>query len=139
MASYATVADLVPKYVATEPADAELLLERATTVVDDAIMCAVYDVDDDGLPTDAQLVDALKRATCEQVAAWLDVGETGTGGAGQYSSVSIGSVNLTRAQSGGAGGGGSAATCLAPQAAKVLRLAGLLGQEPRTFQRCADG
>ncbi|GGS88487.1 hypothetical protein ACFFV7_50965 [Nonomuraea spiralis] len=143
MVPYATVADLVPKYLATAPADADLLLERATTVVDDHIMSAVYEVDADGLPVKTELVDALKRAVCEQVAAWKASGvEDGTGAAAQWSNLAIGSASLGRSTSGGgAAGGGSAADCLAPQPAKILRLAGLLGQEPRTYPRCepADG
>lgn len=144
MVSYATVADLVPKYIAVEPADAELLLERATILVDDNIVCAIYETDEDGLPTDAALVTALMRAVCEQVAAWKASGvEDGTGAAAQWANVSIGSASLGRRSTsgGGAAGGGSAADCLAPQPAKILRLAGLLGQEPYTYPVCeaADG
>ncbi|MFE3449628.1 hypothetical protein ACFXJ8_11900 [Nonomuraea sp. NPDC059194] len=141
---YATVDDLVPTYVSPAPADAALLLTRASRLVDQALQSAVYPVDDNGLPTKAKHVTALKEATCEQVAAWLEAGETGTGASAEYRDVQIGSVRLARGGRGsetGAGGGGSAATRLAPQAWNVLQQAGLTGHEPYTYPTCeaADG
>ncbi|MBF8191662.1 hypothetical protein ITP53_39410 [Nonomuraea sp. K274] len=138
---YATVDDLVPDYMATGPTNAALMLTRASRAVDQALLSAVYPVDDAGLPTEPAHITALREATCEQVAAWVASGtEDGTGAAAQYGQVGIGSVNLGRAQT-GAGGGGSAAARLAPQARMVLEQAGLTGHEPRTFQTCeaADG
>ncbi|MFD1940536.1 hypothetical protein ACFSKW_54685 [Nonomuraea mangrovi] len=142
--AYATIADLVPAYVDPEPADAELLLTRASRLVDGALLTAVYPVDEDGLPTETAHVTALKEATCEQVAAWLEAGETGTGATAEYRDVQIGSVRLARGGRGsetGAGGGGSAAARLAPQALLILQQAQLTGHEPYTYQACeaADG
>jgi hypothetical protein len=108
------------------PAGLDLLLIRAARIVDQALLAAVYDTEDE------DVVAALRDATCEQAATWVAVGEDGTGALGEYANVSIGSVSLGRAQSGGAGGGGSAATRLAPQAWAILQQAGLTGHEPRT-------
>ncbi|WP_113699181.1 hypothetical protein [Nonomuraea lactucae] len=135
--AYATVNDLAPTYVTPAPANAALLLDRATRLVDQALLTAVYEVDEDGLPTDPEHIAALRDATCEQVAAWLEVGETGTGASAEYSDVQIGSVRLGRGSQTGAGGGGSAATRLAPQAWAILQQAGLTGHEPYTYRPCA--
>ena len=92
--AYATVDDLVPDYVTPAPANAQLLLTRATRRVDQALLCAVYDVDEDGIPTDPDHVTALRDATCEQVAAWVEAGEDGTGASADYSDVQICSVRV---------------------------------------------
>lgn len=135
--AYATQADLVPTYLATAPANADLLLTRASRLVDQALLTAVYSVDEDGLPTEADHIAALRDATCEQVAAWVQVGEDGTGASAEYADVQIGSVRLARggrgSSSSGVGGGGSAATRLAPQAWATLQQAGLTGFSPWTY------
>ncbi|MEV4457015.1 hypothetical protein [Microbispora sp. NPDC049633] len=126
--AYATADDLTD-YLDPVPDDADLRLTRASRLVDQALLCAVYDVDDTGMPTDQRVIDALRAATCEQVASWVESGETGTGAADGYQSVSIGSVSLSRA-AGGPGGGGSQAESLCPQARMVLQQAGLTGRGP---------
>ncbi|MGS2641683.1 hypothetical protein [Streptosporangium sp. G12] len=133
--AHATTDDLEP-YVAVVPANAQLLLARASRLVTQATMTAQYAVDDGGLPTDSAVTTALRDATCEQVAAWITDGtEDGTGAAPVYSNVSIGSVTLggRTSGSGAAGGGGASASRLAPQAALILQQAGLTGQAPRTY------
>ncbi|WP_067184618.1 hypothetical protein [Microtetraspora niveoalba] len=132
---YATTDDLAD-YISPAPSNAALLLTRASRLVDRALLCAVYDVDEQGQPTDPKVAKALREATCEQVAAWDEGGETGTGAADQYSNVSIGSVALGRAGGGSAGGGRSAAEDLCPQAVMILQQAGLTGHEPRTRTYC---
>jgi hypothetical protein len=124
--SYATVAELTEQLGFT-PARAELLLVRASRDVDRALLCAVYD------PADPAVMEALRQATCEQVAGMLDSGDlTGTGSAPPTSSFSIGKVSVVR---GGQGAGGSAAQAskigpLWPQAWTILQLAGLTGHGP---------
>jgi hypothetical protein len=140
--AYATVDDLVPAYMAVAPADVDLLLARASRAVDQALLTAVYPVDDAGLPTEQKHIVALREATCEQAAAWAEEGDSGTGASSKWDDVQIGSVRLARRGSQtGAGGGGSAAARLAPQAFAVLQQAQLTGHEPYTYQRCeaADG
>lgn len=127
--TYATITDLAD-YIDPIPDNAELLLARASRLVDRALMCAVYDVDGTGMPTDERIAGALRDATCEQVAAWVAGGEDGTGAAGQYQSVSIGSVSLTRGAAGPGGGAPAAGTALAPQAWMILHQAGLVNRGP---------
>lgn len=140
MTSYATAEEYETE-IGSAPDNIGRLLTLASRDVDAALISAVYDVED-GEATDAAVIVALKEATIEQAAYYLDTGDTtGTGGMAVYTSVSIGSVALARPQTGGAGGG-SAARPLAPQAFSVLQLAGLTGHEPYTYQPCtaaADG
>lgn len=134
--AYATEAEYEDELGAgTAPANIDRLLTLASRDVDAALIAAVYDVED-GVATDAAVITALREATIEQVAYYLDSGdETGTGGSQTYADVQIGSVRLGRPQTGGAGGG-SAGRPLAPHARTVLQLAGLTGQEPYTYPVC---
>ncbi|MFI6909883.1 hypothetical protein ACIBKY_52085 [Nonomuraea sp. NPDC050394] len=137
--AYATSSDYQTYTGQTPPEGIALLLTRASREVDTVLLSSVYPVDEDGLPTEAAHITAVMEATCEQVAAWVEEGETGTGTSGKWDDVRIGSVQLAsrgRGSQAGAGGGGSAAARLAPQAWEVLQLAGLTGHSPRT-NRCA--
>lgn len=97
------------------------LLERASMVVDALLIAAVYDVDSDGNPTDADVAEALSDATCAQVEWWLETGDE-LGAASAWGQVAIGSVRLSR----GEGAVGASAEEGAPRAAQRLQLAGLL-------------
>jgi hypothetical protein len=122
--AYATVDDLAG-YVTTVPSNAPILLERASRTVDQALIAASYDTDD----TDVQA--ALRAATCEHVAYLLESGDdTGTGAAREVTSVSIGSVSLSRGRGGSSSSGSAGTGGLAPQAWMVLQQAELTGQEP---------
>ncbi|TDC42089.1 hypothetical protein [Micromonospora sp. KC213] len=130
--AYATPEQLAA-YPVTVPAgaDAELLLKRASRDVDSALFCTVYD------PDNPDVQAALRDATCEQVAGYLDSGNrTGTGAA-QPPPVgfSIGKVTVQRGGSGSAVGGQQAASAkvgrLWYQAWLVLQSAGLTGQGPQ--------
>lgn len=131
--AYATVQDLDGPldYV---PANAQILLDRASRQIDRAIQCAVYDVDDNGLPTLAAVATALKDATVEQVAYNLEVGnKTGIPHglqSGVPSGGSAGEVSLSRGLS--AGGATVDQPWLGDQPRQILQQAGLLGQEPQT-------
>jgi len=105
-------------------ADALRQLTRASELVDLAIITAVYDTDTvTGLPTATAVTEALRDATCAQVAYWAETGDqSGTGG--QWQSVKIGSVSLTGSSSGQSGT--SSGRQLAEQAWTHIRLAGLL-------------
>ncbi|MEU4777470.1 hypothetical protein [Micromonospora sp. NPDC023633] len=72
--AYATIEQLNNKLGKT-PVNAQQLLDRASRDVDRALLCAVYD------PEDQDVVDALREATLEQIAANLEHGNV-TGGAG---------------------------------------------------------
>ena len=97
---YATQADLTAYAPAgvTVPGEPETtrLLTAASKEIRRATTTAIYDVDDDGYPTDTTVREAFRDATCAQ-AIWrpgnpLPGAET----SGEYSSVSIGSVTLSR-------------------------------------------
>lgn len=94
---YATDVDLAA-YPGGEDVDAgtvDTLLRMASRVVDHLLRGRVYDVDVDGLPTDQDVIDALKDATC---AIALEASATGVLAAGSseaWQSVGIGSVSLS--------------------------------------------
>jgi hypothetical protein len=128
--SYASTADLSAFLTANgmgaAPANAQLLLDRASRLVRSATMTAVYDTDTDGNATDPAVLAALKNATLEHVAVLITMGSDGapTG----YQSFSAGRISLGRDQSSGAGNIADGST-LAPQAYLELQAAGLTSQE----------
>lgn len=127
---YATHADLVTYTqgssfaVPSEPESARVRT-RASELVDEKLITAIYDTDPNTLlPTDADVAAAMRDAVCAQVVWWDETGDE-LGAGGQYTSVSIGSVALSR----GSNANSSVASPgrqLAPQAATHLQLAGLL-------------
>jgi hypothetical protein len=118
---YATAADYAAYTGQDAPAGIGAVLARASERIDELLVGAVYDVDPvTELPTDPKEREAIARATCAQAAWSLAVGDP-YGVAAAFKSVSIGSVKLDRA---GGGEGGSARH--APDAASILRTAGLL-------------
>ena len=119
---YATSGDLAEYLQDAPPENADRLLIRASELIDRMLFTARYDVDVDGDPTDTGVIAALKKATCAQVAWWIETGdEWGLGTA--YSSMSIGSVSLSRAQS----GGGEASSRIGPDVWAALAEGGLTG------------
>lgn len=125
MAVYATVSQLaawmLPK---TPPANAEILLRRASRRVDRALLTSIYD------PDDADVVTALMEATCEEVSVRLTQGQSSLVATG-YTDVSIGSVRLSKGSAGS--GGGAADDQLCGEAFTILQLAGLTGYEVQTL------
>jgi len=125
---YATVADLEDLPLSPIPANAELLLWRASRDVELALLTAVYPVDENGFPTDPKHAAAFCAATVEQVCAGLaDGSRTGLGGQGPQS-FSIGGIAVTQRQ-------GDAATVrrvgnLCEQAWLILAQEGLTNQAP---------
>lgn len=123
MATYATVEELTAAMLPrTPPANAEQLLRRASRQVDRILLTSVYDA------ADADVIQALSDATCEQVLYQLGIGNS-AGIEGGYSSVAIGSVKLDKGSSGGGGNGDSR---FSPEAFTILQLAGLTGHEVQT-------
>ncbi|GGK90259.1 hypothetical protein Ppa06_58220 [Planomonospora parontospora subsp. parontospora] len=117
---YATAADYAAYTGISAPADVDRRLERASERIDELLMGAVYAVDADERPTDPKVADALRRATCAQAAWTLAVGDE-YGTASAFNRVEIGSVKLQRADS-----AAGTAPRHAPDAASILRMAGLL-------------
>lgn len=111
-----TPADLLDE-LPDEP-EATRLLASASMTIYKATMTAIYATDSTGLPSEEPFITGFSRATCAQAVWWLETGDE-LGISGQYTSVSIGGVSLTR------GGKADAITVngvqLAPQAAIELQ------------------
>lgn len=99
MARYANEADLTG-FLDGDPAPPhpERLLEQACDLVDQMLIGAFYDVDDNGTPTEAGDIAALKTATLYQ-AVWMAGDEFGK--KSQYSSMSTGGTSWSRATGSG--------------------------------------
>jgi hypothetical protein len=137
--TYAVPADLAEYTQSAAPANATILLRSATTLVLDATNQAYYSVDlTTGLPTDAQILAALKQATVIQAAAWAAIG---------YDPLTGGVQTSTVLQSSKAGGSSDtfadaqfaaqaradAIKGLVPEAERVLRYNNLLIPNPWVF------
>ncbi|WP_242890795.1 hypothetical protein [Actinomadura litoris] len=96
MIVYATIGDL-EAYLVTIPVwpGAERHLQQASEDIDELLIGAVYDVDDNHLPTDSRVTDAIKRATCAQAHYIRESGDE-TGAKAQITSVNVGSIGYSR-------------------------------------------
>lgn len=96
-------------------AKAAHLLARASSHIDRYVLSG-YPTDEAGLPTEPEVSDALRDATCAQVEQWLSVGEDNDiDGYDHHTSVGAGGVNVAKRPA-----------RLAPRARDILRDAGLL-------------
>lgn len=100
-------------------------LQRATEVIDRALIGAVYATDADGMPLDAGVLNVFMRATCAQ-AQFILANNDFANVKSQYSSTSMGGVSQTRASS----AQNQMFPPLAPQAAAILQVAGVLPSAP---------
>lgn len=136
MAVYATAAELAAHIAPTTvPATADRLLTRASRDVDQALLSAVYPVDDDGQPTETAHADALRDATLEQAAYRMTLGDSGAvtpGIPAGWGSVKIGSIAIGGSSGGGGitAGAAGARIPLGPDAWAILQAAGLTGTGP---------
>lgn len=122
--AYATYAQLETFTGSSLPDDetaAERMLDRASELIDDYLRRAVYDVDDDGAPTDDDDIAALRDATCAQVEFWMAADEE-EDILGPVQSLSIGNIQVSQ----GSDDRRVAPMYLAPRAARILRNAGIL-------------
>lgn len=112
--------------------DLNASLRRASSVIDSHTRHDVYDVDEDGYPTDADIADAFKKATCAQ-ADWFAETQDLTGAIAQEGTVAIGSVSLgARGRTSGLSGAPDpGASRIAPEAVELLRNAGLMRSSAR--------
>ena len=126
---YATPAELADFTGEDAPANASALLRRASLLIDGLIITARDDTDDEGYPTDLEVTEALRDATCAQ-ASWFD--ETGdvSGAAGRFNSLSLGSFSGSGGGTGSGANTSAAESRLAPEAVQILQTAGLLNQPP---------
>lgn len=108
------------------PDKIDSLLRRASAEVESHIRTAVYVTDEDGYPTDPDIADALRDATCAYVAYWDETDDI-TGAEAIAGPVKIGSVSLGGTSTGGASSRTPADTRIAHEALTILRNAGLIG------------
>lgn len=105
--AHATAAEYETYTGQTAPADIDRLLDRATELLDaDVLLGAVYDIDENSLPSDADVIAAFRDATCAQVEYWQDTGEEIDVSGRPLEEVALGSARLrygTRGASSGAG------------------------------------
>ncbi len=137
--AYATTTHLAEYLNATTgfpqalPEGAEGKLHRASQRIDELLKSAVYPVDSNELPTDAKHIVALREATCELVAWWIDTGDESGAQAAFTGSVTAGRISLSR----GAQATGAAKTrggwWVSSHVLTVLWGARLLGHAPYTL------
>jgi hypothetical protein len=126
--AYATVEEL-NDHIGSTPANAQLLLDRASRDVDQALLCAVYDVEDE------DNVAALKLATLEQVAAGLDQGDLKGTGTSRPAGFTLGRLSVQQPAATRPGAPQKIGR-LWEQAWQVLQQAGLTGQGPQEPWPC---
>lgn len=114
--AYANSTNLADFLQAAPPLDSDKQLRDATLELDFALKGALYDVDDDGEPTDPMVIEAFRDACCAVVEWWEETGDP-LGAAASYDSVSIGSAALSRKQAFGA----PAAEVLGSRAIQILQ------------------
>ena len=120
---YATADDYATFTGAAAPADIGQLLAQASRFLDSNLfrLCR-YEADQDtGMPTDPVVLGAFSDAACAQAQWWNEIGDTlGTVGVG-WSTVSVGSVSLSRGTKvGAASAEDQAARQIAPQVYDAL-------------------
>jgi len=97
-------------------------VQRASEDIDNAIIAAVYPVNQNGLPTDPYVINAFARATCAQT-QYLLADNDPAGMKRQYVSLNVGGISYTRARNMTT----NAFPLLCPRAAEILHVAGVLG------------
>jgi hypothetical protein len=119
---YATSAEYVTYTGQAAPADIDALLARASRFLDSRVfrLCWYEVVEATGLPSNALVAEAFSAAVCAQVQWWVETGDE-LGTAGQWGSVSIGSVSLSGARSSSGSGGSAPGRAVAETAMEALQ------------------
>lgn len=106
--------------------DAEQVLRSASLIVDRVLRNSYYDTDDEGMPTDPDIRDALRDATCAQAERFIETGDH-SGVSAAYSHLQLGGFSGTVRGAVTAGGRIAAEdTRVSPQVAEILAQAGLV-------------
>lgn len=115
-----------PVEAPTTDKDLNALLRRASGVIDGLTRSSRFDVDEDGYPSDTEVADAFRDATCAQVAYWHET-EDPTGAVSQEGTFSIGSVSIgARGRTSGNGAPDEQTSRIASEAVEILTNAGLI-------------
>lgn len=115
---------------ATAPAGIAGRLAIASRDIDELLVTAYYDVDENEQPTDEDVIEAMREATIAQASytidptAHLSEGEVPAG----YTSVSLGSASMTRSKA--ASEVRINGIAYHPRVYALLRQGGLTGMEP---------
>lgn len=132
MRLFAKTADF-EKYADMEaPENIDRLLRVATAWVTVAIRRATFDVDSAGNPSDPDVVEALRDATCEQVLVWVenDLTPGAIADRGAVSSTSIGDASISYETTSVTASRQQVATTLCDGSYMILDEAGLIGGQP---------
>lgn len=124
---YADRGDLVDYFPATVPVpdepEATRVITRASERVAKEIRTALYAVDDDGMPTDPDVIEAVMLATCAQVLDWKETDDE-LGLLSRVGSVTAGQITISARS--GSNGADADPPNLCTQAMVHLRLGGLV-------------
>lgn len=129
---FAKTADF-EKYADMEaPDNIERLLRVASAWVAVAVRRATFDVDSAGNPSDPDVVDALRDATCEQVLVWVenDITPGKVADRGAVSSTSIGDASISYETASVTAKREVLANVICDGAYMILDEAGLIGGQP---------
>ncbi len=124
---YATLEDFTDFIGDVDPGtNISVLLRRCSADIDRYTLTSRYACDATGMPTEPYVIEAFKDATCAQAAWYLETADGDpTGAAGQYDSVGIGSVSMSK-RSGDDTTASPATSRDSPEAIQILTNAGLL-------------
>ncbi|MEV5472967.1 hypothetical protein AB0L66_11495 [Streptomyces sp. NPDC052207] len=109
------------------PANAARLLTKASRRLDRILLGAVYKTDENGLPTNPDLIEVFREAVCLQAAYIADLGDE-TGANANVSRMTLGNQTIERAIS----VVGSGTPRVSPDLMDLLQVKGLLPIRPRT-------
>ena len=133
MLTYATVGD-VEKWLGVDaPENAPALIRRASQLVAVATRHAVYDTTPAGLPSDPDVADAMRDATCAHVQAMVDAGveKTSIGNmTARVSKTSLDGASIDYDHATGEAKQQSVLTALCAEGMDILTIAGLIGGHP---------
>lgn len=121
------------KYADMEPPEnIDRLLRIASSWVTVAVRRATFDVDPAGNPSDPDVVEALRDATCEQALVWVenDITPGGVSDRGAVSSTNIGDASISYETSSVTAKRELLANVICDGAYMILDEAGLIGGQP---------
>ncbi|MFD4523254.1 hypothetical protein ACFWP7_04830 [Streptomyces sp. NPDC058470] len=127
--AYATVEEFTD-YLDPDPVpdNAARLLNRASKRLDSVLIGAVYETDENGLPTDPDLVEIFREAVCIQAQYIAALGDE-TGAMANVSQMSLGNQQIVRAIS----VVGSGTPRVSPDMLELLQVEGLWPVYPYTW------